>query len=219
MTESRKWRTVKLEVSLQSLTTSQKSLKLHAAMSIEADHLTVKVKIMLTKSTLYRLIDFSVTVNFISSRFVKNNKLNPEALHAFAVWGVNNKVLTKASFTGYYKLSTRVSTIINTSLFYILDLQNYNIILRLPWLKAKNSDINWITDELSSCEGKERLCSCNFRELLRNLNQEDTVIVINLYTLMIDSLISKEYEDYADVFLREEAFKLSSECSDLNMNI
>ena len=70
---------------LQLLTTSQKSLKLHATMSVEADHLTVKVEIMLTKSTLYRLIDFSVTVNFISSRFMKNNILSLKALHASAV--------------------------------------------------------------------------------------------------------------------------------------
>ena len=45
------------------------------------------------------------------------------------------------------------------------------------------------------------------------------MIVINLYTLMTDSLISKKYENYADVFLREEAFKLSLKRSDLNMNI
>ena len=47
------------------------------------------------------------------------------------------------------------------------------------------------------------------------------IVIVNLHTIMTDThkCISKKYEDYVDVFLKQKAFKLSSERLRLNMNI
>ena len=63
--------------------------------------------------------------------------------------------------------------------------------------------------------------SCNSGELLRDVDEEDTVMIINLNMIRTDTQgrISKEYECYADVFSKQEAFKLSLKRPELNMNI
>ena len=78
-----------------------------------------------------------------------------------------------------------------------------------------------MTDELTFCEERKQLYSCNSGELLKDVNEEDTVVIIDLHTVMTDlmKLILQKYRDYEDVFSKKEAFKLSSECSELNMNI
>ena len=57
------------------------------------------------------------------------------------------------------------------------------------------------------------LMSCKSDELLRNVNEEDTVIVINLHTVIMNTvtLISQKYEDYTEVFLKKETSKLPPE--------
>ena len=63
--------------------------------------------------------------------------------------------------------------------------------------------------------------SCNSGKLLRDVDEEDMIVIVNLHMIVTDTheCISKEYKDYADVFSKQKAFKLSSECLRLNMNI
>ena len=68
----------------------------------EADHLTIKVKILTAKVTLHELIDSGAMINFISFRFIEEKSLTPENLHASAVRGVNNRILAEASSNDYY---------------------------------------------------------------------------------------------------------------------
>ena len=43
-----------------------------------------------------------------------------------------------------------------------------------------------MTDELTSHQGKKQLYSCNSEKLLKNVNEEDTVVIIDLHTIMTD---------------------------------
>ena len=185
------------------------------------DHLTIRVKISTARTTLHELIDSDVTVNFISFRFIEEKSLTPEDLHASAVRGMNNRILAEASLNDYYWISIKVSIIKDTLLFRVLNLKNYDIILRLSWLRMQNLNINWMTGELISREGRKQLHSCNSGELLRDVDEEDTVVIIDLHIIMTDliDLILQKYKEYEDVFSKKEAFKLSSERSELNMNI
>ena len=188
---------------------------------VRADHLTVKIEILTAETMLHRLIDSGVTVNFIFFRFMKMKNLIPQKLHASAVREVNNKILTEASSAEYYQIFIKIEIITDTLLFHVLDLLKYDIILDLLWLRMQNSDINWVISELTSWEERKQLYSCNSDELLRDVDEEDTVVIIDLHmTVMnITDLVSWEYKDYEDVFSKREAFKLSSERSELNMNI
>ena len=139
---------------------------------VRADHLTVRVEILTAETTLHGLIDSDMTVNFIFFRFMKMKNLILQKLHVSAVRGVNNKVLTETSSMKYYQIFIKVRTITDTSLFRVLDLLKYDIILSLLWLRRQNSDINWITGELTFCKERKQLHSCNSGELLRDVDEK-----------------------------------------------
>ena len=115
---------------LQQFTASQDTA-LFTTIDVKADHLTVKVEVLTAKATLHRLIDSDVTVNFIFSTFIKNKNLTSVKLHASVVRGVNEKILTEASSVRYYLLSIKVDIMTDTSLFRVLNLLKYDIILEL----------------------------------------------------------------------------------------
>ena len=137
MTQDRKRRSAEL-VPLQSFTASEddtveqiRKLNLYMTVDVRVNHLTVKVRITLTNTVLHGLVNSDVTVNFILIRFMKKHNLTLQKLYAPAVKEVNNKILMKETMSEYYEITIKVDIIADTSLFCILDLLRYNIIMSL----------------------------------------------------------------------------------------
>ena len=118
------------------------------ALSLQVTALNSKqltVTIVACGSPLQALINCGVSANFISKDTVKRLALQADPLTTPEVCGVDGNIIMEQDKEGYYSLHTLFRDIADMSLFCVIALLCYDLVLRYPWLEAHNPDINWKT--------------------------------------------------------------------------
>ena len=120
----------------------QDTLELCAAMGFRHKHLTASVvPTTFQSSLLIALLNYRATANFISAKLVEKYNLWPEDLPAPVVRGIKGEVLAEVMELGYYRVGTKLRSICDTSIFCVLNTNDYNLILGLLWVEPNNPGI------------------------------------------------------------------------------
>ena len=107
-------------------------------------HPSLVFGIKLNNLNVNALLDSGASNDFISTRFVNDNaikyvKINPIATR------IATKVKTPISIIGKVTLYMTYQGIKEYRDFYVLDLDKYDVILGMKFLKDKNPQVNWNT--------------------------------------------------------------------------
>src|ERR1700674_2058708 len=109
-------------------------------------HATVNLRSLQIVSEVDALIDSGATENFISPAVVEHFSIPTRPLgKPIDIRNVDGTVNKKGKVTNVVDLVLRFQRKTHTQTFYIADLGNDHMILGIPFLAAKNPNINWTT--------------------------------------------------------------------------
>jgi hypothetical protein len=109
-------------------------------------HATINLRSLQIVSEVDALIDSGATENFISPAVVEHFSIPTRPLgKPIDIRNVDGTVNRKGKVTNVVDLVLRFQRKTHTQTFYIADLGNDQMILGMPFLAAKNPNINWTT--------------------------------------------------------------------------
>ncbi len=208
--------------------------RLFATKKQRTKHMHIDIEI--NKKWLRAMIDSSATENFMTTRYARYHELFMQRKTvSYLLTTMNKSTLNEDKIDEEVRIQLLINELREEIIFDIIKLINYDVILRLSWLRKHNSIINWIKEVMHFEHQKNLEAISNSttnrnetthqkvweitRRQLRRITRSDsnslrTIWVrsqqsINVINLKDKVQFSKQYNEYKTLFEKNEDTILS----------
>jgi len=155
---------------------------------------------------LQAMVDSEATNNYISQQAIKVLELTPQrAPKPMQVYMVNRE---SEWITDQVHIEVTILEDSQELMFDVLNSIKYDVILEMPWLRKKNSRIDWISKELYTTKDVYEICKQSEMSLSEHKSWDHEILLLNdkqlkwmlLYSMSEDQL--KKVRTYLDKNLK-----------------